>query len=454
LTLLHLTVDKTMTMKVLIGTVEIAGIGENLRAGFEQIGVAAETVFSTPHPFQYESNRKIPAIVRGWQWLGASLTGMRRDSLFALALLTRLHQVYALVVLCWALFRFDACIFIFGRAITNLRMELLLWRWMRKKVIFVYVGSDTRPPFVSGVHFPPSSTIDTERLIHLTRHAKKRVAFQEKYSDFCINSPLTAQLHSRPFINWFALGIPRPIDLSNIHEPPEARQPVRILHAPSRLEAKGTEMIREVIKKLSSDRYEIDYVEISNQPNAAVLEELERCDFIVDQVYSDTPMAAFATEAAVLGKPAVVGGYAAAVFSTYVRNEDTPPSLFVRPEDLENAVKKMVVDVEFRRELGRKALEFVARRWSSKAVARRYLSLLNDDFPDTWWCDPASICYVHGAGLTEQHARRLVAAMVDNYGPGSLQISDKPKLETAFLEFAQSGAEASSGTENEFVDAL
>jgi len=425
-------------MRVLIGTVEIAGIGSNLQAGFEQIGVSAQTVFSEPHPFQYEGGRRTPSIVRGWQWIGSSLSKLRRNRSWAAPLVTRLHQLYALVVLAWALTRFDACVFLFGRAITGLRMELFLWRWLGKKVIFVYVGSDTRPPYVSGALFPPSSEIDADKAMNLARITKDRIGLQERFADFCVNSPFAAQFHTRPFVNWFALGIPRLTTANVVSEPRKTQESVRILHAPSRPEAKGTVRIRELIKKLESDGHNIEYVEITNKPNTIVLAELERCDFIVDQIYSDTPMAAFAAEAAAIGKAAVVGGYAADVFSAYVNRGDTPPSLFVHPDELESAIRQMVVDVDFRRRLGRRAFEFVARRWSREVVASRYLRLLTDDVPDSWWCDPANILYVHGAAIPEDHARRLVAATVNKYGAQSLQVSDKPELERAFITFANS----------------
>ena len=84
---------------------------------------------------------------------------------------------------------------------------------------------------------------------------------------------------------------------------------IRILHSPSSPEVKGTYLIRQAINALKAKGYPIDYVEIMGKPNTVVIAELEKCDFIVDQLYSDTPMSGFATEAAFFGKTAVVGGY-------------------------------------------------------------------------------------------------------------------------------------------------
>jgi glycosyltransferase involved in cell wall biosynthesis len=423
-------------MRILIGTVEIAGIGSNLQAGFEQIGITAQTVLSEPHPFNYDAKQSTPSIVRGWQWIGATCANLRRDGSGAAPFVKRLHQFYSLFVLAWALARFDACIFLFGQAITGLKLELRLWRWLGKKVIFVYVGSDTRPPYISGARFPPSRDIQPDEVAGLSHHVKARVELQEKFADYCVNSPFSGHFHTKPFINWFALGIPSRANSDENSAPRRRQSQVRILHAPSRVEAKGSSRVRELIHKLESSGLAIEYIEITNQPNAVVLAELRRCDFIVDQVYSDTPMAGLAAEAAAAGKPAVVGGYAADLFAAYVSRDDTPPSLFVHPDELEEAIRKMVVDTDFRRQLGRKAFDFVTRRWSTAAIAARYMRLLNDDVPDSWYCDPARILYVKGAALSEDHGRRLVASIIDRYGTESLQVSDKPELEKAFITFA------------------
>ena len=48
-----------------------------------------------------------------------------------------------------------------------------------------------------------------------------------------------------------------------------------------------------------------------------VLEKMAMSDIVVDQVYCDTPMAGFATEAAINGVPVVVGGYYADVYKRF-----------------------------------------------------------------------------------------------------------------------------------------
>ena len=58
--------------------------------------------------------------------------------------------------------------------------------------------------------------------------------------------------------------------------------------------------------KHNNEGLPLEYVEIVGQPNDIVLAEIARSAFVIDQLYSDTPMAGFAAEAARLGKPAIV----------------------------------------------------------------------------------------------------------------------------------------------------
>lgn len=59
--------------------------------------------------------------------------------------------------------------------------------------------------------------------------------------------------------------------------------------------------------------------------NATVLQELQQCDFVIDELYSDVPLAMLATEAAIFGKPVIVGGYYSNNFSPENPDSQIPP---------------------------------------------------------------------------------------------------------------------------------
>ena len=429
--------------RVFIGPVEISGIAGALAEGLCALGVDAHAVLAFSHPFKY-GNEPRSWLVKIWQQIGAVRMATTRDRLFRKILLVVAHSIWGWLVLLHTIPRYDVFIFIYGQTITNSAFELWLLKRFRRKIIFVYVGSDVRPPYMDGGLFPgtvkdqlPSAAV----LLRAVRRCKRKIQLQERYADHLVNSPSTAHYHERPYINWFALGIPKALTAcSQIPSHQTCRAgPVRILHSPSHPLAKGTSEILEIVYRLRRKGYSIELVKIQGMPNEVVLQELARCDFIVDQLYADTPLAAFATEAAFFGKPAVVGGYFADSIEECIEPADIPPSLFVTPNDLEMAIERLVVDSSFRLQLGEQARQFVMSRWSLTDVAGRYLQLLNDDIPGQWWCDPAAVRYLSGSGLPEGRTRRLVALLVDHFGASALQVRDKPGLESALIEFARVG---------------
>lgn len=433
------------TPRVFVGPVEIAGIAGALVEGLRALQADAQVMLSIDHPFKYGDQSR-SWLVSTWQWIGAARNATTRANLLRKLLLVAAHDLWGWLVLLIAIARFDAFIFIYGQTITNSAFELWLLKRMGKKIVFVYTGSDSRPPYMDGGWFPGRVEADLPspaNLLSTVRRCKRKIRLHERYADYLVNSPATAHFHERPYINWFAMGIPKALPICPSVDPQrvDSPGPVRVLHGPSNPLVKGTAEILEILERLRRKGHLIELVKIQGMPNEVVLQELARCDFIVDQLYADTPLAAFATEAALFGKPAVVGGYFADKIQKYLEPADIPPSLFVVPDDLEMAIERLVVDSAYRLQLGEQARQFVMSRWNITTVAGRYLQLLRDDIPDQWWCDPADVRYLSGCGLPQGRSRRLVALLLEHFGASALQVHDKPELESALVEFARAAGE-------------
>lgn len=328
----------------------------------------------------------------------------------------------------WAVFTFDT--FVFPSAITFFNLwDLPLLKRLNKRVVVIFHGTDARPPYINGKFFDDLP----EECLKATMATKNRVRAVERYADIVVNHPPTAHFHERPFVRYMSLGMP----LKFADSPPAlvgASKAVRIVHAPTHTGGKGTSLIRAAIERLKQKGHPIEYVEIINMPNAVVLDELSRCDFVVDELYSDAVMAKFATEAAFYGKPAIVGGYATAQ-DWGGPPEDVPPVFHCHPDAFEQAIEELIVNESARKKLGEQAKRFVDEYWSAKAVAERFMQILGGDYPSDWLCDPSSITYLHGWGLTEAKVQQLVERMVTNFGVSSLQLEDKPQLVKRFLDF-------------------
>jgi glycosyltransferase involved in cell wall biosynthesis len=431
-------------MRILLGPVEIAGYYTNLLEGFRRLGICSDYLKRKPHPFNYDgiAEEKKGLIVQIWKWACQQRANTPRTKITRKIIFVLLDNLFSSLLVIKIALTYDVLILGFGQTYTNRVWEIALYKLMRKKMIFTFHGSDCRPPFIDGGLCNTEKEIDYRTLYKWTQKRKKSISHIEQYADFIINAIPQAHFHTKPFINGLILGLPNnfkneSIDAAKIHNTKNNVKRVRILHSPSDERAKGTKEILSTIDSLRKKGHPIDLIIIKNMPNSKVITELRKSDFIIDQLYSDNPMAGFATEAAHCGKPAVVGGYYAEMIRDHYAERDIPPSLFVHPDKIEEAIERLIVDDVFRLDLGKRAYNFVRSRWMPEQVASRYLQLIKGNIPEPWWFSPENIQYVSGAGMSELQTKEIIKNFVSRYGVKSLHLSDKPDLERKFLEFSK-----------------
>jgi hypothetical protein len=420
--------------RVFIGLVETAGYYGNLHRALRRAGVDATYVNLFGHPFEYAESASTSPVVRLSTWLGRRRTQTPRERLAAKVLWKSLHWVSLVPLFVWATLRHDVFVYAFKSSFFEFR-ELGLLRLLRKRIVFVFQGSDIRPSYIDGSEMAADRDATIELCIHLTRRKREALDRIERFAHTIVSLPTYSQLLRRPFVSFISVGIPYPIPATPEVVPSDGS--IRILHSPSHPAAKGTPRIRAAIELLRGEGLPIDYVEITSQPNDRVLGELARCDFVVDQLYSDTPMSGFPTEAAAFGKPAIVGNWDWESALEHLVPDHVPPTHRCHPDELEGAIRRLVIDTDYRRDLGESARRFVAERWSPDAVAARYLALFNSEAPPEWTCDPGEIRYVHGVGLEQDRVRELIRGVVDHAGAEALLVDDKPELRQRLLEFAR-----------------
>lgn len=433
-------------MKILVAPLEVAGYYRNLCEGFRQLGIPYDFVTYQTHPSGYGGETRQPLLLRMASWL--RLYHERRGSpswharLFGSWPSRILTSIWAI----WAIFHYDVFIFGFGMTLLRDNLDLYILRKLGKTVITNLAhGSDARPPFIDGFLLHANGgPISAVELNTLTQRNMQRVAVHEQLSTVVIGAPFsTSHFASRPFINVFALGMPMQPGLPSDYECVVQKMgrncvgAVRILHAPSNRVAKGSEQVISAVERLKKKGYLIDFVLIHGRSFQDVLEEIKHCDFVVDQLFCDTPMAGFAAESAWLGKPAIVGGYGLDRLLTYMPEEMLPPSFTCHPDEIEQAIEFLIVNPEERIDLGFKAQRFVRQMWSPSEVAKRYLRLCEGDIPAEWWFDPSSVTYLEGGGQSVERTCENVRNLVAQYGVASLQLSHRPELELAFLDFAE-----------------
>ena len=441
--------DMHKQLRIFIGLTEISGYYANLTKGFREHGLPCTYVCLGEHRFGYGGADNHLRLVRWIKFFGKRRARTSRSRVVRKLFWVACYEAVNLMFFIWAAFRHD--VFIFGFSSSFFKsLHLPFWdlavlKFVGKRVICVFHGSDSRPAYLNAKFLKAPSNARVEDAAIYARKQRKSVHRIENFSDLIVCAPPWAYFLQHPYACVIAIGHPfeSGVSKSSPARPSRGNQ-VRILHAPSDPEIKGTRVIREIIERLRQNGHSIEFVEMIGKTNAQVIEDVKQCDFIVDQLYGNLPMAGFATEAAFFGKPAVVGGYYSRIVRDDVPDELMPPSEYCLPEELESAIERLIIDRDYRLELGRAAAAFVRRHMSPRKVAERYLRLIDGTAPKEWYLDPQQIRYLHGHGMQEKRVKAVVKSVIEYGGVKALQLRDKPELERLFRAFAY-GEEERSG---------
>lgn len=409
---------------VFIGLTDVAGYYGNLATGFEELGIRTTFVDLSGNPYGYKPVAGSPPtwirtieslleLIRGRQGIGLT----PRKVLWAAA-----RMILKVPVGFWAIVRCDAFIFGFRTHFFG-HFELPLLRALGKRSVFIFNGSDARPPYLNGQIVPATGPISGRSLVIRTKRMKRALRRIERWADAIIAHPPAAQLFERPYVPWLEIGIP--YVASEAPAPPQSDGAhVTAVHAPTNPTAKGTSVIRAAIRELQRRGVSIEYVEVAGKSNEEVLERLRESDFLIDQTYSDTPMAGLATEAAALGRPTVVAGHELNEVRQHTRPDMWPPSFICRPGDLVEVIGEVATNSEMLLEMGRVACEFVSTKWSPPEVATRILDTLSGNMVGASSPSEHSGLYALGYGLPMDRVAAAIAATVRAGGADSLQTDE------------------------------
>jgi hypothetical protein len=109
------------------------------------------------------------------------------------------------------------------------------------------------------------------------------------FADLILNSPIDqmANLNREVFPLFYYLPRVAP---GNVDKKSRFRsRKIKVVHAPTSTLAKGTPIVRAVIKNLQEEGFDFDYVELSRARNSEVLKELESADIVLNEFYSFLP---------------------------------------------------------------------------------------------------------------------------------------------------------------------
>lgn len=412
---------------IFIGTVEIAGMMSRLNAAFAKIGV--ESVFYSCNEYAFDVKAySCPDEMKACHDNIVRTNKARIEKKYMLFFCLQIVRV-------WLVLRFflsmikkhDQFFYIFGANIFSMSrvlrpfswLELCLLRMLNKKIVVWFCGTDSRAPFCDG-NYPD----DTYHLKLATEVVSKRVSMFDEYATEVIDGSASAFFHSRPYILSQKIGIPIAISSETLL----SKDRLVIVHAPSHLACKGTDVVRMIVNNLKHKGYKFEYKELHNVDHSEVEAALKSATLVIDQVYSDTPLAGLATEAAAYGVPSVVGGY----YAKYIDGDgifpDGLPSFFVEPDKIEETLEYLLNNPDEINKMGQKAKNFVLETCEEKKVARRIVDIFDGEIDSEFYIDPKKSSYIYGCGISKDRVRNRLKNMICDYGMSSLCISKNMKL--------------------------
>lgn len=418
-------------MRILLCPVEIAGYMGRLKSGFQQHGVETKFIDISDNPMRYEGADSF-YIAHATQQIRRLRKRLGRIGLCLLPLEVSCRFFLLAYSLLWP----DVVIFCFGNTFLG-GCELPLYRLFRVKTVFVYLGSDSRPYYLNGASASKARGISIKECYESTQRQKQRLLHQERYADYVIDHPPSGVFHEKAFYPFLLFGMPipkiatDPVILRAVNKDYE----VIVLHAPSFPECKGSAKIREMMDNIIASGRRCRYVELSGRPNSEVLEALRECDFVVDELYSDSVLAGLGAEAAMAGKPTVVGSYAEDAWLG-VPHDMIPPAFRATASHIEDLIKSLLDEPARVSEKGAAVRTFVTDKWSTKSVAGRYLSMLRGELTEYRY-DPGRIPMTMGWGFSESGLRVFLREYIGHFGPSALFLDDKPALRDRLLAFAE-----------------
>ncbi len=397
----------TKKQKIFVGTHEIAGYYAGLKAGFSELGHPVTRLVVPAHKFQYDESSPLEKLVQA-----AHGKSFFHRNTFWERKLTK-----------WLIKNHDIFIFGFMTSLDGLLTgqlnleDLKRIKRANKKIVSVFHGSEVRPTWLNG----QSLSRPHRSVVFRFAQQMDNLRTLEKYSDAIVSLPPMAPLQKKPYANYLSVGVPqRHIPAQIPRRSSEAyakgRSRTVIAHAPSNPKIKGSALIEMAIDRLQKEGHLIDFHKLVNKKNSEVLDLLERADLLVDQVFSDSPMAHLAAEAASRGCPTVVCGNDLTRYKELIPEDDWPPTIIASPDLLYNKILWAIEHPKERLSIGSRAHRYVSERWTAKDVAKRLLLLAEGQAPSEWVIDPSQKKFWGGLGMSLDDRDTLLDALISRYG--------------------------------------
>ena len=231
--------------------------------------------------------------------------------------------------------------FYFGLTLVPKKLQFPILRATRRKSLFHFLGADIR------------------------ERPKEQLMYGLK-----ADARVVGSFAALRFIPYDAEVLPPGIELGSYNPvPPVERERVRIVHAPSNLDKKGTQYVIDACKELP-----VDLDVVHGVRNEEALERIKEADIVVDQVLRDWH-GILSIEGMALGKPVVTSLDESAVRETEEHFGLKVPIVRTTKDDLVDVLRPLVDSFADRKRLGEAGRAYVEEVHDVERMTDRLLDL-------------------------------------------------------------------------------
>ncbi|WP_199311950.1 hypothetical protein [Phormidium tenue] len=252
-------------------------------------------------------------------------------------------------------------------------LEFSILRFRKVPIFVHYQGDDARQGDFCRKHFDITIAKQVDESYYNRRSDDYKRWQIQRLSHFCskiyaLNPDLLYVLPPQAeFIPYSHISLQEWIPVYNQLE----NRPLRIGHAPSHRQAKGTDVLINALNNLSNQGYDFELILVENKHHAEAMRCYQEIDILVDQLFAGW-YGGLAVEAMALGKPVLV----------YIRDNDLnfiPPDMrqelpFIQV-DASSLESRLKMALEMPRqelyELAQKSRAFVEKWHDPIAIAQR-----------------------------------------------------------------------------------
>ncbi|MDQ5823009.1 MAG: glycosyltransferase [Chloroflexota bacterium] len=341
-------VSRISRPRILHAPTNVAGIAGLLARAQRDLGHDATSVEYFPRSFQFGVDSTL-----GLQAGDGRFKKATRMGLFALGAFTR-YDVFHLY---------------FGNTLLpSPYPDLRLLRALGKRIVFHFCGCELRRREPNLTEYSLSACTDC------VWHR----CMQLKHPDL---SSADVLIVSTPDLLEFAPGahlLPGPVDLDRWtprvsgRVPGSRSEPVRIVHAPTNREVKGTKYLLAAVERLKRAGYAVELDLLEGLPHEQVQVLSERADIAVDQLMIGS-YGTFAIEMMARGLPVVCR------IREDLRQFYPPdlPVITAEPGSIYEVLESLITRPDTWADLGRRGIQYVQREHEMHRVAARALALYN-----------------------------------------------------------------------------